>query len=255
MVDVSITQIIVAAIVGGVVTKLLTLFWKRRARFIYTVAHLKVGTSTDDPVFGSIKVIHNDTPAKNLWLSTIELTNTSLEDFKDVPIQISATAPAILLNQTVKINDVFPHDLHLDKSFTDKLVASETGEYSDQQNQLYNSTRCFNFPSISRGDRLIFTYLTHTQEGMPELQLSINTPGILLVYRALANLRLDFGYTMLRGLGFGLMFSVPLLTVLTFQVLDHRHAAILGWILGLLTGSIGLFASKLWDKLRSLLFS
>lgn len=255
MENILIEQILGGAIIGGIVTIFLAKLLKRRAKFVYTVTHSKIGVSADDPVFGSIKVTYNDHPVINLWLSTVEITNTSLTDFNDVPIQIVANDQAILLNQTLMINETYPNDLHFDKNFTDRLIPNAENKLTEQQQRLYNSQRCYKLPVVNRGDKITFTYLTHTTEDAPELHAVINATGIRCKYKPLTNLPLDMSYTLTRAILFGLMLVIPLLWIVTFKVTDANNSAIIGYVLGFLTGLIGLFLSWSWDKVRGLLFN
>lgn len=255
MENLSISQIFIGTVIGALVTYVFSMLSKRRAVFEYSATHSKIGTSTDDPNFGSIRVLYNDQPAKNLWLSTLEITNTSLTDFKEVPIKIVATAPAIMLNQTLRINETYPNDLYFDDDFKKYLVPDDNNKYTEAQIQLYKSQRCFKIPVVNRGDKLTFTYLMHTPNGMPELHASISATGIRCKFKPLTNLPLDLPYTIVRAICFGLVLVVPTLLVVIITVNDAHVSAIIGFFLGLLTGTIGLYISRTWDKLRNLLFN
>lgn len=253
--ELSIVNVLSGAIIGAIVTAFFGLVIKRRARFVYCVSHSRVGESAEDPVFGSIKVSYNDEPAKNLWLSTLEITNTSLRDFKEVPIQISAITPTILLNQKVSINNEYPISINWDEDYK-KLVTPQEGQKATKdQIRLYNSVRKFKFPVVNRGDKLTFTYLTHTLGSMPELHATIDSMGIRCKFRPLTNLPLDFSYTILRAIGFGLVFTIPFLVFVTLEVDDSQYSAVFGWTLGFLNGLLGLWIGRIWDKLRISLFN
>jgi len=245
----------IAAAIGAIVTWFFGLILKRRARFIYTVAHSNVGVSTNDPVFGSIEVLYNKVPATNLWLSTLEIINTSLRDFKEVPLDITARNNASLLNETLKVNDTYPSDNYWEENYKQQLSRQEGQEHTDFQINLYNSVRKYKIPVVNRNDKLTFTYLTHTQGGMPELHATINKEGILCKYRSLRNLPLDLYHTIIRAVGIGLMFTIPLLVLTIFMVDDSRYSAITGWILGFSTGTLGLVFCWAWNKLRISLFN
>lgn len=245
----------VAAAIGAIVAWLFGLVLKRRARFVYTVTHSNVGVSSDDPVFGTIEVLYNKVPAKNLWLSTLEITNTSLQDFKEVPLEITVRNNASLLNETLMVNDTYPSEIYWEENYKQQLSCQEGNEATDFQINLYHSVRKYKIPVVNRNDKLTFTYLTHTQGGMPELLATINSAGILCKYRSLHNLPLDFYYTIIRAVGFGLMFTIPLLVLTIFIVDDSQYAAITGWILGFLTGTLGLGLSWVWNKLKISLFN
>jgi len=119
--------------------------------------------------FGSIEVLYNKAPATNLWLSTLQITNTSLQDFKEVPLEITARNNASLLNETLMVNDTYPNDIYWEENYKQQLSRQEGEEATDFQVKLYRSARKYKIPVINRNDKLTFTYLTHTHGGMPEL--------------------------------------------------------------------------------------
>ena len=255
MESISVLPLLISAIVGALVTIFFSLISKKRAKFVYIITHSKVGTTTDDPIFGSIKVLYNDQPAKNLWLSQVEIRNTSLSDFSDVPIRIYAHPPAILLNQTLKINDRYPSDLHLDEEFMKNLRPDEKGSYSEKQHALYNSHRHYKIPVINRGHKIIFTYLIHTPEEIPEINMSIEAAGIKCIHKRLTSFPINFPYVITKGVLLGIALAIPILLVLAANLTDAKISVITGWTLGLLTGSLGIAAAWLWDKTRNFLFN
>ncbi|WP_028973423.1 hypothetical protein [Spirochaeta cellobiosiphila] len=73
---------------GGVTMAFLTQkILNKRGVFRYYVNHNKIGVSAQDSVFGNVKVEWNDTPVENLYLSTLELKNESLNDYENVVIK------------------------------------------------------------------------------------------------------------------------------------------------------------------------
>ena len=90
------------AVASGVLGVILTLLTQRilqkRGVFAYFVRHNRVGLSTDDPVFGSVRVTWNDNPVDNLYISTVELRNESLNDYENVAARVF-TSDTILLNR------------------------------------------------------------------------------------------------------------------------------------------------------------
>ena len=59
----------------------------KRGLFTFVVRHNKVGESTDDAIFGTVRVTWNDNIIRHLYLSTVELTNESLKDFENVVVK------------------------------------------------------------------------------------------------------------------------------------------------------------------------
>ncbi len=62
---------------GAFLMFLIQMIVNKRGLFTYVVRHNKVGMSTDDAVFGSVRVTWNNSLIRNLYLSIIELNNES----------------------------------------------------------------------------------------------------------------------------------------------------------------------------------
>lgn len=93
----------VASGVGSVFLTLLTQqVHNKRGLFTYFVNHFRVGVSSDDTVFGSVRVTWNGNTVANLYSSTVELTNESMKDFEGVVVR-AFTNDTILLTERTEI--------------------------------------------------------------------------------------------------------------------------------------------------------
>ncbi len=72
---------------GAFLMFLIQMIVNKRGLFTYVVRHNKVGMSTDDAVFGSVRVTWNNSLIRNLYLSIIELNNESQKDYRACPIR------------------------------------------------------------------------------------------------------------------------------------------------------------------------
>ena len=68
---------LVVAGLGAFLMFLIQKIVNKRGLFTYFVRHNKVGMSTEDAVFGTVRVTWNDSLIQHLYLSTIELKNES----------------------------------------------------------------------------------------------------------------------------------------------------------------------------------
>ena len=73
---------------GAFLMFLIQMIVNKRGLFTYVVRHNKVGMSTDDAVFGSVRVTWNNSLIRNLYLSIIELNNESQKDYKNVVVKV-----------------------------------------------------------------------------------------------------------------------------------------------------------------------
>ena len=77
--------------------------------------------STDDAIFGSVRVTLNGNEVPNLYLSTIEIRNESSNDYENVDIRAYTNDTLLLSEQTqidetsyiLEWSDKYKKDLHL----------------------------------------------------------------------------------------------------------------------------------------------
>src|SRR3989304_8436943 len=97
--------IAIASAVGGIFISVITQNWlNKRALFTYYVFNNQIGLSTDDKIYGSVKVTWNDNPVARLYLSTVELINESAKDFESVVVRVF-TNNTHLLTQRAELSD------------------------------------------------------------------------------------------------------------------------------------------------------
>ena len=133
---------------GAFLMFLMQMIVNRRGLFTYLVRHDKVGTSTDDAVFGTVRVTWNHNLIHNLYLSVIELKNESQKDYENVVVKI----------------------------FTNVATGAEA---TQDQVTLYSMQREYLLPTMNRGQVVRVAYLNaaHT-EHEPTLGMDIVHKGV-----------------------------------------------------------------------------
>ena len=91
---------LIAAVVGAVLTRLTQRVPNKRGLFTYFVRHDRIGLSADDAVFGNVQVTWNNNPVANLYLSTVELRNESLNDYEDVVVRVFTNDTVLLTSRS-----------------------------------------------------------------------------------------------------------------------------------------------------------
>lgn len=89
-----------STVFGIFVTWITQQILNKRAVFSYNVSHSRVGVSTDDAIFGSVRVTLNGDEVPNLYLSTIEIRNESSNDYENVNIRAWSNDTLLLSEQT-----------------------------------------------------------------------------------------------------------------------------------------------------------
>lgn len=246
-----IIKVVASAVAGAVVTLLLAQLLKRRGRFLYSVRHTQIGMSADDEIFGNVRLTWNDHPVANLFLSTIELKNESLNDFKEITTKVYTNDTTLLTERTEVVGTT--EILHWSSRFRE-ILKVEFGQPTPAQTDIYNKSREYTIPTMNRGQVVRLAFLNAPPQGLqPTLWLDIVHPGVKLEYRKPYGELLGVSQPASAIVGFilGLMF----LGIEIYYVKDAWLAAVLCFILGSILLLPGALLIKGWYRLRDLLGS
>jgi len=241
-------ELVLAAVLGGVVTVVAERILKKRGLLTYSVEHSTVGAAGEDPVFGRVEVSWNGNPLSNLFVSTVELVNASLSDFEGIEVRVFSR-DAILLTEKTGIEGT-TRVLEWTEEYQAKLHTAG-GPAAQHQIDLHSSQRDYHVPTLNRGQTARFSYLTTSAQGAsPSLWLDVVHPGVKLKYRV--KLNLAFGVAQPVAGIVGLLIGVALL-LLAAQFIQP------GWILvsaafgyGLVAQLPGAMAVHAWRRARAL---
>ena len=199
--------------------------------FSYRVTHNKVGVSLDDPTFGNVSVSWNGNAIANLFFSTIEMTNESLNDYEQVCIA-AFTSDTRLLSESTTIADT-PHSLKWSEDYQRELHVEPGQTPTQQQHNTYSSRREYVIPVFNRGQVVTLSYLNaaHT-EASPHLWLSANVKGVVLKFRVAA--RQIFGVPIQHAGIVGMISGLVAIVPLVFYVGNDWAIALLALTYGLL---------------------
>lgn len=176
---------ILIAILSGIGGTIITIFTNqllnRRSRFRYSVSHVRVGVSTDDTIFGSVKVTWNDNEIANLFLSTIELVNDSMRDFENVEVKAFSNNTDLLTERTEILGTT--QVLKWTDEYTKTLQVPPNQQALQSQLNTILGERVYLIPTINRGQivRLSFLNAAKTDQ-QPAIWLEIQHKGIKLEF-------------------------------------------------------------------------
>ena len=178
---------VIAGGLGGIFTAWLTQrVLNRRGIFSYSVTHNRVGITTEDPIFGSVAVTWNGNTIPNLYLSTIEMKNESLNDYEDVVVR-TYTSDTKLMNEQTQLLDS-PNILEWSEKYKKQLHVEAGKNPSQIQWNIYNGQREYVIPIFNRGQTIKIIYLNSGQtSSMPSIWLSIALKGVKLKFRGPQN--------------------------------------------------------------------
>ena len=238
---------LIACLGGAALTLLTQRLLNKRGLFTYFVAHFPAGLSTDDPVFGTVRVTWNDKSVQNLYLSRVELRNESLNDYEGIVVRVVAYDTALLTEQTGVTGTT--QALKWTEEFLQQLSVHQGDGATFSQIPLIHKLREFRIPTMNRGQVVYLRFLNDATPGqMPRIELEVLHKGVRLESRM--NQQQFMGVPLplatLVGLALGTLFlSAVILTTEVIWV-----AASLSFVFGLVVRVPGALAIKTWCWLR-----
>lgn len=238
----------IAGGIGGIITAWLTQrIINKRGTFTYLVNHVRVGVSAEDKVFGTVAVSWNGSPISNLFLSTIELKNESMNDYENVVI-CSYTSNTRLLSEQTQILDT-PNILDWSEKYKTQLHVEPGQKPTENQRAIYNGQREYIIPIMNRGQTVRITYLNSAKgNGTPTIWLSVSQKGVKLKFSSPQNQIL--GVPQPRAAFAGVFIGMAVIIALVSLVSNNWVIAITSLTYGLIAQLPGAYTIKLLRKIR-----
>ena len=245
---------LVVALVSTGVGAVLTLFIQRivnkRGLFTYSVWHHKVGVSTDDAVFGTVRVTWNENLIRHLYLSTIELKNESLKDYENVVVKVFTNDTHLLTERPELVGTT--RMLKWTEGFSNKLAVESGAEPEQQQWDLYRRQREYLLPTMNRGQVVRIVYLNAAlTEHQPSLWIDIVHKGVKIELRSPHNILMGVPQT--HAVLVGSVLGLLVLGAVIWFIDTTWIASIICMVYGLVVVVPGAVCIKLWCWLRDFL--
>lgn len=237
-----------ASALGGVAVSVITQSWlNRRSLFTYFVFHNQIGLSTDDQIYGSVKVTWNDNPIARLYLSTIELVNDSTKDYESISVRVF-TNNTLLLTQRTELVDT-TRNLDFTEEYENEIFVPDGEAPTDHQYELYRRRRDYLVPTMNRGQKVRFEFLNAAKtEEEPAIWLEILEKGVKCKIRVAHQLFMGVPQPTAALVG-----SVVGLVAILMIVLYTKNiwlAGFLSYFIGLVVLVPGAYTIKLFRKIR-----
>ena len=204
-------SVLVGAAAGVFGTLLVGALRTRSARFRYSTKVDRVGTSSDDPVFGPVRVQWRNNDVRNLYFAVVEIENASGKDFEDVGLKIYTSNDTLLLNEQTRIIDS-PNIVLWSPDFKARLQTPDGGVLTQAQWEIYNHQREYLVPVFNRGQILEFHYAcTRPGDDLLPNDVLVNAPvkGVKLYHQTTQLVRgVPFKLALVRGMVSALVVSV-----------------------------------------------
>jgi len=174
---------VLAGAIGGVATAWFThRVLNKRGTFSYFVNHSRVGLTVEDAVFGKVTALWNANEIQNLYISSIELANESMNDYENVVVR-TYTNDTRLLSEQTQILDT-PNVLEWTEHFKQQLHVEPGAQPTDSQWAIFSGQREYIIPVMNRGQTVKFTYLNSANQfEAPTIWLSVAQKGVKVKFR------------------------------------------------------------------------
>ena len=238
-----------AGVVGVILTLLIQRILNKRGLFTYFVWHNSVGVSTDDAVFGTVRAFWNDHQVDNLWFSSIELRNASLNDYENVIVKVFTNSTALLNERTEIVGT--SRVLEWTAAFANRVTLLPGSEPTAEQRSLYAREREYLVPTMNRGQFVRITYLNATKTPQqPTIWLDILHKGVKTEIRVAQPE--FFGVPQFYAAQIGSASGIVVVALVIATVEALWLAAVLSFLYGLFVLFPGAAAIKLWRRFRDL---
>ena len=241
---------ITGALTGIAVTFVAQKLLNQRGIFSYSVTHSRIGISADDSVFGSVAVTFNGEKFQNLYLSTIELKNESLNDYEKIVFS-SYSNDTKLITEQVQAADTLDN-IHWSSDYDKRLQITSEGGPTPEQLQCFYGRREYFVPVFNRGQTIKITYLNSAYGAtIPNIWLSASIKGVRLKFRSYENRIV--GIPKNHATWIGIAVGGLVLLLLSSADFATPITAAIALIYGISTQFVGAYITKTWQWLRNAL--
>lgn len=239
---------IIAGGLGGIVTAWLTQrVLNKRGVFTYFVTHTRVGITAEDAIFGNVAVSWNGNPVQNLYLSTIEMKNESMNDYENVIVSAFTNDSTLMTEQTQLLDT--PKILEWSEKYKNQLHIEPGSEPTEKQKATYGGQREYIIPIFNRGQSIKVSYLNSAKgNAMPSIWLTVTQKGVKLKFQEPQNQIL--GVPQNQAAFSGVILGIAVLIALAIFITEPWVIATAAMTYGLVAQLPGAFSIKVIRRLR-----
>jgi hypothetical protein len=233
---------------GGLLSQLWNRFRHRTRRFTWRAWHNPIAIAANDPQLGTVTVQYNGNPVNHVHVTTVEFTNDSNEDQKDVVLTLSFQGVGHVINSSGYIQGtlgLIPFD--------PDYVALYAGANAALVNAL-NTYVVHKISVFNRRQKATFSMLVARDDASsPEVLASCNHPGVKLEFLPVGPEVSGVPLNLAVRLGIVLTASVVLLLV-RYQRFPHPYLTpLFAWFLGVYCAVVGAAVVKAWKAIGRIL--
>jgi hypothetical protein len=242
---------VVSAIVGGIISFLVSKIAGKSSLLLYKVITERVALSNEDPAFGTVQVTWQNTPVTNLFLSLVEIENASARDVANLTFKVYTNDNVRILSSRAIIVDSTYVPL-LTERYAEFIRIAPGTTPTQLQLATYYHEKEYVCDVLNRGQKAQVHILSNCVSApfQPDLFVDIQHSGVKL-RRQMAQSRV-YGVPVHVAIRSGLAASVILIILIALYVTPLWLAAAIAMLIGLFAQLIGAFLCRAYWKLRDL---
>jgi hypothetical protein len=242
---------VISALLGSLLTIVTKLFLNKRGIFSYYVYHTRIAQSSEDIIYGSVRVTWNDSPISNLYISAVELINSSLKDYESVIVRIYTNNTILLTQKTYIVGTT--RSIDFTEDYKNKIAIKEgNNKPTKDQLKLFRSQRDYFVPTMNRGQILRFEFLNSAlPDQQPTIWVDVLHKGIKCKFRIAKNM--VFGIPQNEAAITGTIVGLFAVILIIIFIKSIPISAILSFIIGLIVIIPGAYVVKILRKIRDVL--
>jgi hypothetical protein len=241
---------VICTLFGILITAVYNKFKNRIVTLRYKVWHSSLGASINDPKFGSVKVLYNESEVTNLFMSTLELKNDSQKDIENFNLDLKCNDNSmILVSRGTKKDSI--KELNFTTQFQSLLDTTKQEEIEKVNNIM--RTRNYNIPILNRGEKIEISMITSNfKRERPYISAEVEQKGIKIKEQGAIQQEI-FGEPLSVCVILGVLISVLILFPVTMLIKNVNLELITACIVGTLSTLWGLIIIKAYRLIVSLI--
>lgn len=242
---------VISALLGIFLTIFTKLFLNKRSIFSYYVFHNRIAQSSEDIIYGFVRVTWNNSPISNLYLSAVELINSSLKDYESVIVRIYTNNTTLLTQKTYIVGTTSSIDFT--EEYKNKIAIKEDNKKpTKSQLKLFRSQRDYFVPTMNRGQILRFEFLNSTLPNQqPAIWVDVLHKGVTCKFKVARNM--IFGIPQNEAAIAGIIIGSFAIILIINLINSVTISAIISFIIGLIVVIPGAYVVKILRKIRKIL--
>ncbi|EKO3383870.1 hypothetical protein OMA37_003945 [Vibrio fluvialis] len=239
---------IVLLLIGAAISLIFSKMSSKTGIFRYFVVHNKLGTSANDEIFGAVRLTWQGQDVRNLYLSTIEVENSTSCDYENIHLKVFTNRETVLLNQRTEIVDT-PYIVPWDPDYEKQINVPSGEQASPEQLEVYSHNREYRLPVLNRGQKIRLSYLSSNpnDDNFPVVCISTLSKGVKLKEQMQPHLVLSpiFGVPIPIALTRALLLAVLVVLVCGLWLENVWLVALICMLFGLTGQIFGALAYKI----------